>query len=381
MSTAADSRPGPGGPLAGFRILEFAGLGPAPFACMLLSDMGAEIVRIDRAGAPRPDARHALERGRRSLLELDLKTPADRDMAIELSACADAAIEGFRPGVMERLGLGPEILMRRNPRLVVGRMTGWGQSGPLAQKAGHDINYISLSGALAAIGPPGGKPVPPLNLVGDFGGGALYLVVGVLAALLEARRSGLGQVVDAAICDGVSSMMAMQMWFTQCQIFGHTEERGVNVIDGGRHWNTTYVCKDGECVAIGAFEPQFYKSFVERAGLTDPIFAEQHADPDTARIQLERAAAVFRTRTRAEWCEIFEDADACFTPILRMSEAPAHPHNIARDQFVDVAGVRQPAPAPRFSRTPAAIQGVSPVQPRDAADVLADWKAATDRPT
>ena len=338
------------GPLAGFRIVEFAGIGPGPFACMMLADMGAEVVTLDRVGAKK-NLKSVAGRGR-NVIELDLKDKAAIAQVLDLLEHADALIEGFRPGVMERLGLGPEMVQAQNPRLVYGRMTGWGQEGPLAQAAGHDINYISVTGALAAIG-PAEKPVPPLNLVGDFGGGALYLVVGVLAALLEAKASGKGQVVDAAMCDGAASLMSM--FFDLTAMGRWTEGRESNFLDGGAHFYGVYECACGKFISIGSIEPQFYALLRQLAGLKDPGF-EAQMDRTAWPTLRRKLADVFKTKTRDEWCKIMEGTDVCFAPVLTMAEAPEHPHMAARKIFVNRHGVTQPAPAPRFSRTPSAIR-------------------------
>jgi len=348
------------GPLAGFRIVEFAGIGPGPFACMMLADMGAEVVTLDRVGA-RKNLKSVAGRGRK-VVELDLKDKAAITQVLDLLANADALIEGFRPGVMERLGLGPEMVLARNPRLVYGRMTGWGQEGPLAQAAGHDINYISVTGALAAIG-PADRPVPPLNLVGDFGGGALYLVVGVLAALLEAQKSGKGQVVDAAMCDGAASLMSM--FFDMA-----ADQRESNFLDGGAHFYGVYECACGRFVSIGSIEPQFYALLREHAGLSDADFDKQmdrNAWPELK----QKLVDVFKSKTRDDWCEIMEGTDVCFAPILTMIEAPQYPHNAAREIFVTRHGVTQPAPAPRFSRTPSAIRDATKA---DIASLTSEWQ-------
>jgi alpha-methylacyl-CoA racemase len=351
------------------RVIEFAGIGPGPFACMLLSDMGAEVVRIDRPGARLGDVADIITRGRQTVL-LDLKAPQDRQQALDLLARADVLVEGFRPGVMERLGLGPEDVARRNPRLVYGRMTGWGQHGPLAQAAGHDINYIALSGALAAIGERARAPVPPLNLVGDYGGGSLYLLAGILAAVLEARRSGAGQVVDAAICDGVLSLMSL---FQMQSLRGaYREERGSNLLDGGAPYYNVYETADHAWVSLGPIEPQFFALLCEKIGLP----SEWHdAQQDRTRWPALRdaLAAIFKTRTRAAWCELLEGTDACFAPVLPLSEALRHPHMQARGALVEVDGVPQAAPAPRFSRTPSSIQSGPPRRAVSAAEVLQRW--------
>jgi alpha-methylacyl-CoA racemase len=355
------------GPLAGFRIVEFAGIGPGPFACMMLADMGAEVVTLDRVGAKK-SLKSVAGRGRK-VVELDLKDKAAIAQALDLLASADALIEGFRPGVMERLGLGPDVVMARNPKLVYGRMTGWGQEGPLANAAGHDINYISITGALAAIGTKE-KPVPPLNLVGDFGGGALYLVVGVLAALLEASKSGKGQVVDAAMCDGAASLMSM--FFDMAAIGRWTEGRDQNFLDGGAHFYGVYECSCGNFISIGSIEPQFYALLREHAGLSEECFDAQmdrKAWPDLK----AKLTEVFKSKSRADWCKIMEGSDICFAPILTMAEAPKHPHMAARGVFVERHGVTQPAPAPRFSRTPSAIREP---EVADIGGLVSAWKAA-----
>ena len=354
------------GPLTGVRIVEFAGIGPGPFACMMLADMGAEVVTLDRVGA-RKNLKSVAGRGRK-VVELDLKDKAAVAQVLDLLGNADALIEGFRPGVMERLGLGPEIVLVRNPRLVYGRMTGWGQEGPLAQAAGHDINYISVTGALAAIGPKE-RPVPPLNLVGDFGGGALYLVVGVLAALLEAKNSGKGQVVDAAMCDGAASLMSM--FFDMAAAGRWTEQRESNFLDGGAHFYGVYQCGCGKFISIGAIEPQFYALLRQHAGLTDADFDAQ-MDREAWPALKQKLVDVFKTKTRDEWCKIMEGTDVCFAPILTMAEAPQHPHIAARKIFVERHGVTQPAPAPRFSRTPSAIREPAMA---DIAGLMSEWKA------
>ncbi|MBI5260782.1 MAG: CoA transferase [Bradyrhizobium sp.] len=338
------------GPLAGFRIVEFAGIGPGPFACMMLADMGAEVVTLDRIGAAK-NMKSVAGRGRK-VIELDLKDKAAVAQVLDLLAQADALIEGFRPGVMERLGLGPDVVLARNPKLVYGRMTGWGQEGPLANAAGHDINYISITGALAAIGTRE-KPVPPLNLVGDFGGGALYLVVGVLAALLEASKSGKGQVVDTAMCDGAASLISM--FFDLAAAGRWTEQRESNFLDGGAHFYGVYECACGNFISIGSIEPQFYALLRQHAGLADPAFDAQ-MDPKAWSSLREKLTAVFKSKTREEWCRIMEGTDICFAPVLTMSEATKHPHMVARNVFIERHGIKQPAPAPRFSRTPSVVR-------------------------
>lgn len=355
------------GPLAGIRIVEFRGLGPGPHAAMLFSDMGADVIRIDRKGQGTVDKSEITLRGRRAVA-LDMKKPQGVEAALKLIDKADALIEGFRPGVMERLGVGPDICLKRNPRLVYGRMTGWGQFGPLAKTAGHDINYISLSGVLHSIGRPGDKPVPPLNLVGDFGGGALYLAFGMVCALLEARKSGQGQVIDAAMTDGSASLMAMIYGLAAS---GEWKDlRGVNFLDSGAHFYDTYETKDGKWISLGPIEEQFYREMLERAGITDPAFAAQNDQQGWPALRT-KLAAVVKTKTRDEWDAIMLGTDVCYAPVLSMTEAPKHPHNVARGAFVEIDGVVQPAPAPRFSRTVPEIQG--PPQSADSRAALGAW--------
>jgi alpha-methylacyl-CoA racemase len=353
------------GPLTGFRIVEFAGIGPAPFACMLLADMGAEVITLDRVGA-RKNLKAVAVRGRK-VVELDLKDKGAIAQVLDLLGGADALVEGFRPGVMERLGLGPDVVLARNPKLVYGRMTGWGQDGPLAQAAGHDINYISVTGALAAIGTKE-KPVPPLNLVGDFGGGALYLVVGVLAALLEASKSGNGQVVDTAMCDGAASLMSM--FFDMTAMGRWIEGRENNFLDGGAHFYGVYQCSCGNFISIGSIEPQFYALLREHAGLSEACFDAQMDRKAWPELRA-KLTEVFKSKTRDDWCKIMEGTDICFAPILTMVEAPKHPHMAAREVFVTRHGVTQPAPAPRFSRTPSAIREA---ETAEIGEVMSAWK-------
>jgi alpha-methylacyl-CoA racemase len=366
--------PAMAGPLAGVRVIEIAGIGPGPFCGMMLADMGAEVLRVDRAasaggataGAPRGDV---LARGRRSV-GVDLKRAEGVEVVLRLVERADALYEGFRPGVMERLGLGPDACLARNPRLVYGRMTGWGQEGPLAHAAGHDIDYIALAGALGAIGPRGGKPVPPLNLVGDFGGGGMLLAFGMACALFECARSGRGQVVDAAMVDGAAALMAV--FYPAAQTGWWREERGANLLDGGAPFYDAYETKDGKHVAVGAIEPQFWAELVRRLGLAGEALPEQNDRAAWPALK-ERLAALFRTKTREEWCLILEGSDACFAPVLSLGEAPEHPHARARRAFVEHAGFVQPAPAPRFSRTAPAL-GLPPALPGEHTDgALADW--------
>ncbi|MFZ4121853.1 MAG: CaiB/BaiF CoA transferase family protein [Caulobacterales bacterium] len=358
------------GPLSGVKVVEFQGIGPGPFCAMLLSDMGADVVRIDRKGAGGAGRHDVTSRGRRSV-GLDLKSAEDREIALKLLDRADAMIEGFRPGVMERLGLGPDVALQRNPKLVYGRMTGWGQHGTLAEAAGHDINYIALTGTLFAMGRRDDSPPPPLNLVGDFGGGALYLAMGICAALVDAGKSGKGQVIDCAMTDGAASLAAMFFGMRHAGIW--TDERDANLLDGGAHFYDTYTCKDGGWVAIGSIEPQFYALLLEKTGLSnDPAFLAQ-LDRSAWPILSEKLKAVFLTKTRDEWCAIMEGSDVCFAPVLSMAEAPNHPHNLARETFVEAFGVVQPNIAPRFARTPGAIQGAPPRGGQHTEEVLKDW--------
>ena len=340
------------GPLAGLRVIELAGIGPGPFCGMMLSDMGAEVIRVERIGSGGGRPKDVLARNRRSIA-LDLKDPRGVEAVLKLVESADALFEGFRPGVTERLGLGPDECMARNPKLVYGRMTGWGQEGPMSQAAGHDINYIGLAGALHGIGRAGERPVPPLNLVGDFGGGGMLLAFGLVCALLEARSSGEGQVVDAAMVDGAATLMAM--FFSMGASGAFSDKRGTNLLDGGAHFYDTYETRDGKFICLGSIEPQFYALLVEKAGLDGDRFAAQM---DAARWPEYKAelAEVFKTKTRDEWCAIMEGTDVCFAPVLSIFEAPDHPHNKARNSFVEIDGVMQPAPAPRFSRSEVGVQ-------------------------
>ena len=366
------------GPLAGTRIVEFAGIGPGPFACMLLGDMGAEIVRIERPGTPVADSKDYVGRSRSAVVQLNLKDAAGRNEALEIIARADALVEGFRPGVMERLGLGPEPALQLNPRLVFGRMTGWGQAGPLAQAAGHDINYISLTGALSAMGSEGQPPAPPLNLVGDYGGGALYLVVGLLAGILQARTSGHGQVVDAAMCDGAASLLTH--FFGLYEQGQWTRQREDNLLDGGAPFYRTYACADGKFLAVGPIEPQFFAILRERLRLDEPLFDRQLEQREWPAMR-SRLASLLATRPRDEWVLLFEGTDGCVTPVLDFSEAPHHPHLRSRRTFVEHEGL-QPAPAPRFSRTPSGIRSSAALQPVTSQTVLQSWAAtfSSNRP-
>ena len=364
------------GPLHGIRVIEMAGIGPGPFAAMLLADMGADVLRVERA-APRTPASAAsdvLARGR-TRVAVDLKHPEGAGLVLELCERADALIEGFRPGVMERLGLGPDACMKRNARLVYGRMTGFGQDGPLAHAPGHDIDYIALSGALHAIGRAGDKPVPPLNLVGDFGGGGMLLAFGIVCALLERERSGLGQVIDAAMVDGAALLMTM---FCGLRAGGvHREPRGHNLLDGGAPFYDTYETADGKYVAVGALEPQFYAELLRKLGI-DPSSAPPQLDAAQWPAMKQRLAQVFASKTQAQWCALLEGSDACFAPVLSLDEAPAHPHMRARATFATLGGVTQPAPAPRFSRSAPALRAPAPVD-QDAAGALSAWGLLPER--
>jgi len=357
------------GPLSGLKIVEFAGIGPGPFCGMLLSDLGADVVRIDRKGGRGGAKTDITGRGRRSVA-LDLKQPAAIEICLKLIEQADAAFEGFRPGVMERLGLGPDVALKRNPKLVYGRMTGWGQFGPYAQAAGHDMNYIAITGALDAIGTRE-KPIPPLNLVGDFGGGALYLAFGLMAGVISARETGKGQVIDCAMSDGAASLMAMFYGFKAAGGWSDAGRRS-NLLDGGAHFYDTYQCSDGRWISIGSIEPQFYALLLEKTGINDPAFQAQMDRSKWDGLR-EKLATVIATKTQDEWCAIMDGTDVCFAPILNMDEAPRHPHNAARKTFVEIDGVTQPAPAPRFSATPGAIQGPPPAIGAHSAEVLSEW--------
>jgi alpha-methylacyl-CoA racemase len=358
------------GPLAGLRVVELAGIGPGPFAAMLLADLGADVLRVDRPGArpltPAPE-HDLLNRGRRSVA-VDLKDAQGAELVRRLVERADVLLEGFRPGVTERLGIGPEECLARNPRLVYGRMTGWGQDGPLASTAGHDVGYIAITGALHAIGRTGGPPQIPLNLVGDFGGGAMYLVVGVLAALLEARVSGRGQVVDAAIVDGTAHLATMIVGMLAGGVW--QDARGVNLLDSGAPWYDVYETADGGHLAVGALEPQFYDELIAGLGLTAVAPARAGADPERLRALL---ADTIRQRTRDEWAEVFAGSDACVAPVLSFTEAREHPHLQARQTYVERDGVVQPAPAPRFSRTPATLDRPPSRAGQHTREALTDW--------
>ena len=360
------------GPLEGTKIIEMGGIGPGPFCAQMLADMGADILRVERWGnlqrllEPKHDVWH---RGRRSI-SLNLKKPEGVEAFLKLVEQADALIEGFRPGVMEKLGLGPDDCFGRNPKLVYGRMTGWGQEGPLALAAGHDINYIALAGALHAIGRPGENPVAPLNLLGDLGGGGLLLAFGIVCALLETRKSGKGQVVDAAMVDGAAILMGF--FFGAWGSGMWTDKRGTNLLDGGAHFYDTYETADGKWISIGSIEPQFYALLLKHAGIDDPGFQIQ-MDPSEWPKLKEKIAAVFKTKTRAEWCEIMDGTDVCFAPVLTFQEAIEHPHNVARETFVEIAGAMQPAPAPRFSRTNPDTPAPASEPGADTESALLDW--------
>jgi alpha-methylacyl-CoA racemase len=361
----------PSGPLTGVRVLEFAGIGPGPFCTMLLSDMGADVVRIDRRGAAAALPIDVTSRGRVSI-ELDLKRQEDRDACLEAIAKADVLIEGYRPGVMERLGLGPKIALELNPRLIYGRMTGWGQSGPIAHTAGHDINYIAVTGALAAMGAPDRPPVPPLNLLGDFGGGALYLAMGIAAALFERERSGRGQVIDAAMVDGVASLMALYSGLMASD--PEVMTRGRHPLTGAAPNYRCYECADGAFVAIGALEPHFHARLLAKLGAPYQPPSD-NTDRSPWDEQVAALTRIFKTRTRDEWRALLEDEDTCFAPVLTLAEAPDHPQMAARNVFLKIDGVVQPSPSPRFSRTPSRVQGPAPAVGSGGLARLRAWGA------
>ncbi len=364
------------GPLHGIKIVEIAGIGPGPFCAMMLADMGADIIRVDRkAAAGSGSDKDPLNRGRRSIA-VDLKKPEGVEAVLKLCEQADALIEGFRPGVMERLGLGPDIVLARNKKLVFGRMTGWGQFGPLAHAAGHDMNYISITGALHAIGPKNGKPAVPLNLVGDFGGGGMLLAFGIACGIVEAQRSGEGQVIDAAMTDGSAILSAMMYGFKAAGIW--TNNREDNMLDGGAHFYDTYETKDGKYVSIGSIEPQFYALLREKTGLDkDPDFDAQHDKSQWPALKA-KLQTVLKEKTRDEWCALMEGTDVCFAPILDWDEAMDHPHNVARETFVEVGGTKQPAPAPRFSRTAPPVPNPAPLAGQNTDEALSDWGFSAD---
>ena len=363
------------GPLKGVKIIEVGGIGPGPFCGMMLSDMGAEIVRVERKGGlALSDPKYDLLTRNRKSISINLRTPEGVQTLLRMLEQVDALQEGFRPGVMEKLGIGPDVCLERNPRLVYGRMTGWGQEGSLARAAGHDINYIALSGALHTIGRKGQKPVPPLNLVGDFGGGGMLLAFGMVCALYEARNSGQGQVVDAAMTDGSAALMAMIYGLKAAGLW--TDKPGTNLLDSGAHFYDTYETADNKFIAIGAIEPQFYELLLKLAEIDDPDFQNQLDFTQWPQLK-EKLSIVFKTKTREAWCEIMEGSDVCFAPVLPMSEAPEHPHNKQRKTFVENDGVLQPAPAPRFSRTEPEIKSPPPTPGQDTENVLVDFGFTT----
>jgi alpha-methylacyl-CoA racemase len=362
------------GALSGLRIIEMAGIGPAPFCGMLLADMGAQVLRVDRQvasgiGIPVPPKFDLLNRNKYSVA-VDVKSAAGRQTLLRLIGGADALIEGFRPGVMERLGLGPEPCLQANRKLVYGRMTGWGQDGPLSQAASHDINYIALTGALSAIGPKDGQPVIPLNLIGDFGGGSLYLAMGLLAAIISARATGAGQVVDAAITDGVANLLTMHYGFRQAGEWAL--QRASNLTDGGAPFYDVYETSDGLFVSVGAVEAKFYAELLQRLGLAEVNLPAQH-DREGWGVLRARIAATFKSRTREHWCGLLEGTDVCFAPVLDMDESVRHPHNVARGTHVEFQGVLNPAPAPKFGGTPSAIRKAPPAPGEDTDAALLDW--------
>jgi alpha-methylacyl-CoA racemase len=371
------------GPLSGLKIVEVAGIGPAPFAAMMLSDMGADVIRVDRlensnGGDPAAPPSDIFNRGRRSIA-LNLKSAGGLKTLLDLIGQADAVMEGFRPGVAERLGFGPEVCKEINPKLVYGRMTGWGQDGPYALTAGHDINYIALAGVLAHLGREGEKPTPPINLVGDFGGGGMLLAFGLVCALLEAGRSGQGQVVDAAMVDGSASLMTMVWGFKAMGMW--SDDRGTNLLDTATHFYDTYECADGNFVSIGSIEPQFYAELLKHTNL-EQVYADLGEPMPT---QMDKAkwpemkahlAAIFVTKSRDEWSALLEGTDICFAPVLTMDEAAQHPHNVHRKTFVEVAGITQPAPSPRFDRTPGEIQRPPSHPGQHTDEILSEWLGA-----
>ena len=363
------------GPLKGIKIIEMAGIGPGPFCGMVLADLGAEVIRVDRASAKGTGSRQeASNRGKKSIA-VDLKSKEGVEIVLKLVQEADAIFEGFRPGVMERLGLGPEECMELNESLVYGRMTGWGQDGPLANAAGHDINYISLSGALAAIGRPGSPPVPPLNLIGDFGGGGMLLALGLVSALLESKQSGKGQVVDAAMTDG--SALLMTMIYTMQSSGFWKDSMGSNMLDGGAHFYDTYECSDGKFISLGSIEPQFYKLLCDLAGFDNNLSSDQMSRDDWPE-KKKAVKEIILTKTREEWCQIMEGTDVCFAPVLNMEEAPNHPHNKARQTFIELEGATQPAPAPRFSRTNPEVQSSPSLVGEHTDEILQSLNLGTD---
>lgn len=360
------------GPLAGIKVIEMRGIGPGPYAGMLLADMGAEVIVVDRSSASQgismPSRYDVNSRGKKSIA-LDLKKAEGLETLLTLVEQADVLFEGYRPGVAERLGFGPDVCLQRNPGLIYGRMTGWGQTGPLAKAAGHDINYISLTGSLAAIG-GADKPVPPLNLVGDYAGGSLFLVMGILAALFEKQKSGVGQVVDAAIVDGSASLMSI--FYTLNNLGLWSTRRGANMLDGAAHFYDTYETSDGKFISIGSIEPQFYALLLEKACLDPEVFKDQGDMASWPQLK-QRLVDIFKTRTQDEWCELMEGTDICFAPVLDFKEAPQHPHNMARSTYIEIEGLEQPAPAPRFSRSECEIPAPPVAEGADTEQVLTDW--------
>jgi alpha-methylacyl-CoA racemase len=362
------------GPLSGIRIIELAGIGPGPLAGMVLGDLGADVVRIDRINASfvlDVAPKYAVHTRNRRSIAIDLRRPEAAEVVLRLVATADGFIDPFRPGVVERLGIGPDPCLKRNPKLVYGRITGWGQEGPLADKAGHDINYIALAGVLGAIGRKGEAPVPPLNLVADYAGGGMLLAVGMLAGLIESMKSGRGQVVDAAMIDGAALLLGMITGLRGAGLW--SDQRGTNLLDSGAHFYEVYETRDGKHVAVGAIEPQFYANLIEKLGLADEALPAQ-MDRASWPAMKARFAVIFKTKTRNEWCAIMDEADTCVAPVLSMDEAPVHPHARARGAFIDVGGAIQPAPAPRFSRTPSARPEVAPGVGAHADEVLSEAK-------
>lgn len=361
------------GPLEGLRIIELQGIGPGPFCAMMLADMGAEVIRVDRTGAagglPRAERFDLLARGRRSI-RLNLKSPQGVEILMRMVERADGLIEGFRPGVIERLGIGPDVLLEKNPALVIGRMTGWGQEGPISHISGHDINYIALSGALFNIGTRDGPPAPPLNLVGDFGGGGMLLALGMVSAILKAKMSGTGQVVDAAMVDGAAILSTS--FFGQLAEGRLREGRGNHPLNGASHYYDAYACADGEYISIASAEPQFYAELKQLLKLSEADFGEQ-MNPKRWPDQKAKLGAIFLTKTRDQWCDLLQDSDICFAPVLRFAEAPEHPHNKARNAFIEVDGVVQPAPAPRFSATPCAVSRAPAQRGEHTDEILAEW--------
>ncbi|MFN8052953.1 MAG: CaiB/BaiF CoA-transferase family protein [Acidimicrobiales bacterium] len=368
------------GPLSGVKVVEVAGIGPGPFAAMMLADMGADVIRVDRSaqvrgGDPALPPGDSLNRGRRSI-GLDLKTPEGVETLLRLTEGADALIEGFRPGVAERLGFGPDVCLARNPRLVFGRMTGWGQEGPYALTAGHDINYIALAGVLDTFTRDGGQPTPPINLVGDFGGGGMFLAFGVVCGVLSAKATGVGQVVDAAMVDGSATLMSM-IWAFKGMGIWDSDHPGTNLLDTGTHFYDTYRCADGKWVSIGSIEPQFYAELLKYTGLEGEDLPSQMDKSQWPALK-ERLAAIFATKTRDEWSAIMEGTDVCFAPVLSMDEATKHPHNVERGTFIELNGITQPAPAPRFSATPGEVQRPPAHAGQHTDEILSDWLGLDD---